>query len=63
MVGVFLALSAYQANPGKAVGIDGALLALTRQPYGIWLLYAVALGLIAFGIYSLTGAIWFRLKR
>jgi hypothetical protein len=63
MTGVFLALAAYQANPGKAVGIDGALLALARQPYGTWLLGIVAIGLIAFGIYSITGAVWFRLRR
>lgn len=63
MTGVFLALAAYQANPGKAQGIDGALLALARQPYGAWLLGVVAVGLIAFGIYSMTGAAWFRLRR
>ena len=63
MTGVFLALAAYQANPGKAQGIDGALLALARQPYGAWLLGIVAIGLIAFGIYSMTGAAWFRLRR
>lgn len=63
MTGVFLALAAYQANPEKAQGIDGALLALARQPYGFLLLGVVAVGLIAFGIYSLTGAAWFRLRR
>jgi hypothetical protein len=63
LTGVFLAISAYQANPGKAVGMDGALMALARQPYGFWLLSVVAVGLIAFGVYSITGAAWFRLRR
>lgn len=63
LTGVFVALSAYQANPKKAVGIDGALLALVRQPYGPWLLGIVAVGLMAFGVYSITGAAWFRMRR
>jgi hypothetical protein len=63
LTGVFITLSAYQANPGKAQGMDGALMALARQPYGFWLLSVVAVGLIAFGVYSITGAAWFRLRR
>jgi hypothetical protein len=34
-----------------------------RQPYGTFLLGFVALGLMAFGIYSMLSAVWFRLKR
>jgi hypothetical protein len=63
LTGVFLTQAAYQFNPEKAKGIDGVLLALVRQPYGPWLLGLVAVGLIAFGIYSITGAAWFRFKR
>ena len=63
LTGVFLALAAYHFNPQQARGIDGALLALARQPYGPWLLGFVGLGLIAFGVYSINGAAWFRLKR
>ena len=61
--GIFLALAAYNFNPAQAQGINGALLTLVHQPYGPWLLGVVAAGLIAFGIYSLTGAAWFRLRR
>lgn len=63
LTGVFLALAAYRFDPEKARGIDGALLALVQQPYGPWLLGLVGLGLIAFGVYSINGAAWFRLRR
>ena len=63
LVGFFITLAAWEANASHAAGIDGALDYLERQPYGIWLLAIVALGLIAFGLYSFMSAAWFRLKR
>jgi hypothetical protein len=63
VVGSLISLAAYQANPGQPVGMDTALATLLHQPYGVWLLGIVALGLIAFGCYSLLSALWFRLKR
>jgi hypothetical protein len=63
LVGFFITLAAVQANPGHARGFDGALDYLAKQPYGIWMLGFVAMGLIAFGVYSLMSAAWFRLKR
>ena len=63
LVGVFLVLAAYKADPGNARGFDGALDFLARQPYGIWLLAIIALGLIAFGLYAFMSAAWFRLKK
>ena len=63
IVGFFFFLAAYTASPGRAQGIDGALDYLAKQPYGLWLMGIVAVGLIAFGIYSLMTAAWFRLKR
>ena len=63
LVGFFVFLAAYRANPGSARGFDGALDYLAKQPYGIYLLAVVALGLIAFGVYSFMSAAWFRLKR
>ena len=62
LVGFFLGLAAYYANPGQAQGFSGALRFLARQPYGLWLLGVIAAGLIAFGIYALMSAAWFRLK-
>jgi hypothetical protein len=63
IVGFFFCLAAYYASPGRAQGIDGALNYLEKQPYGLWLMGIVAIGLIAFGIYSLMTAAWFRFKR
>ena len=63
VVGILISLAAYQANPSQPIGMDAALAALLHQPYGIWLLGVIAVGLMAFGFYSLLSAAWFRLKR
>ena len=63
IIGFFLALAGYYANPGNARGFDGAMKFLEKQPYGIYLLGIVASGLVAFGIYSWMSAAWFKLKR
>jgi Domain of Unknown Function (DUF1206) len=63
LVGVFLFLAAYNNDASRAQGIDGVLSALLRQPAGPWLLGVVALGLIAFGLYSVMSGIWLRLKK
>jgi len=62
LVGFLISLAAYQANPGQPIGMDTALATLLHQPYGIWLLGIVAVGLIAFGFYSMLSALWFRLR-
>ncbi|MEO8391616.1 MAG: DUF1206 domain-containing protein [Chloroflexota bacterium] len=63
MIGLFLFLAAYHHDASQAKGIDGVLAALLQQPYGPWLLGIVALGLIAFGIYSGISGILLRFKR
>jgi hypothetical protein len=63
LIGLFLFLAAYHHDPSRAQGIDGVLTSLLQQPYGIWLLGIVALGLIAFGVYSALSGVWLRLKR
>jgi hypothetical protein len=63
LVGIFLLVAGYHANPSQAQGFDGALMALLHEPYGVWIMGVVALGLSALGIYSLFIAMWFRLKR
>ena len=42
----------YKAN--EAIGLGGALAKLHGQPFGPWLLGAVAAGLIAFGLFSIS---------
>jgi Domain of Unknown Function (DUF1206) len=51
--GWFLIQAAWRFDPGEARGLAGALETLARQPAGAWLLGLVALGLIAFGAYSI----------
>jgi hypothetical protein len=53
---------ALHANPHHGYGMDGALLALVRQPFGRMLLAAAGLGLIAFGVFSAMCARWMRTR-
>ena len=52
VIGVFLVLAAYRANPREVRGVGEALATLQRQPYGPFLLGGVALGLVAYGLYQ-----------
>jgi hypothetical protein len=54
IIGYFLMQSAWTYNPSKAKGLGGALSELARTPAGPILLWIVALGLIAFGIYGIA---------
>ncbi len=56
MIGLFLIVAALRTNAGEARGLDGVLATLAQQPFGPWLLGAVATGLIAFGLYLLVEA-------
>ncbi len=61
IIGGFFIVAAVQFSSGKAKGLEGALEALRQQPYGTWLLGIVALGLFAFGIYSMVEAVYRRI--
>jgi len=63
IIGIFLIVAAFQHNAKQAVGLDGALQELARQPFGPFLLGIVALGLIAYGLYSFVEARYRRLGR
>jgi hypothetical protein len=52
VIGVFLVVAAVTYDPARAQGLDGALRKLATTPLGPWLLIAVALGLVIFGVYS-----------
>jgi len=58
IVGVLLVVAAVTFDPKKAQGLDGALRRIARTPLGPWLLVAIAVGLVTFGIYSLCEARW-----
>jgi hypothetical protein len=56
IVGLFLIIAAVQHNPKEAKGLDSALVELLKQPFGPWLVGLVALGLLAYGLYSFVEA-------
>ncbi len=56
VVGTFLIRAALEYDPQEARGLGGALQTLAQQPFGSWLLGAVALGLVAYGLFMLSVA-------
>jgi Domain of Unknown Function (DUF1206) len=56
IVGIFFVVAANHHDPQAAKGLGGALNELERQPYGAWLLAVVAIGLLAYGLFSFTQA-------
>jgi hypothetical protein len=56
VVGSFLVRAALEHDPQEARGLGGALQTLAQQPFGAWLLGAVALGLVAYGLFMLSVA-------
>lgn len=56
IMGIFLVLAAWHHNPNEARGLSGALSALGEQPFGALILWLIAVGLMAYGIYQLIEA-------
>jgi hypothetical protein len=56
VAGTFLIRAALEYDPQEARGLGGALKTLAHQPLGPWLLGAVALGLVAYGLFMLSVA-------
>lgn len=61
IIGYFLLRTALSFDPHEAVGVDGALARVHREPAGTLLLALVAAGLLVFAVYSLFEARWRRL--
>jgi hypothetical protein len=59
IIGFFLIVAALQLNPAKAKGLDSALTELLH-PFGPVLLGVVALGLIAYSVFSFVEACYRR---
>lgn len=62
LMGGFVVKAALEFDPSQARGVGGALRSLESQPYGSWLLAAVALGLAAYGVYELVRARYRRIR-
>lgn len=56
LIGVFLDLAAWQQDASEAKGLAGVLSSLQDRPFGIWLLAIMAVGLLAFSLYSFIEA-------
>ena len=56
LIGILVVVAAVTHHPEESGGLDGALQTLREQPYGKWLLTAVALGLVAYGVYCFAWA-------
>lgn len=56
VAGAFVALAAWQSDPEQTRGLGGSLETLVRQPYGPYLLGAIAVGLVLYGFFMLVVA-------
>jgi hypothetical protein len=56
VLGVLFVVATVQSNPEESTGLDGALKSLQEQPFGAWILGAVALGLICYGVFMVVRA-------
>lgn len=62
IVGVFLVVAAATFDANKTQGLDGALRKIAATLLGPWLLVAVALGLVTFGVYSCCEVRWRKVR-
>jgi hypothetical protein len=60
LFGVYLLAAGVTSNPAQAKGVDQTLRALVQHPFGALAIYAIALGLLTFGVFSFFDA---RLRR
>lgn len=56
-------VAAWQVDPDQARGLSGALQTLQEQSYGWILLGVMAVGLIAFGLYSLIESVYRKVQQ
>lgn len=59
-VGVLLCVAALTFHPERANGLDSALKTLREQPYGVFLLIAVGLGIACHGVFCFVDARYHR---
>ncbi|WP_435972580.1 DUF1206 domain-containing protein [Streptomyces sp. Qhu_M48] len=57
-VGFFGLKASIQADPDEAKGMDDAIRSFAQTPAGPWLLLAVAVGLVLFGVFSFGQSKW-----
>lgn len=60
-VGLLILIATMAHDPSQQGGLDAALKAFLKQPFGGWVLAGVGLGLVAYGIFSLLRSRYQRL--
>ncbi len=61
-IGAFFVQAAIRHNPARARGMEGALDALQGQPYGRYVMGAVAVGLVMYGLFQFVYARYRRIE-
>ncbi|ROP65271.1 DUF1206 domain-containing protein [Curtobacterium sp. ZW137] len=61
IVGVLIAVAAVRSDPDQATGLDGAFDALRSMPGGAFVLVAIGIGFLAFGVFSFVRAKYARI--
>lgn len=56
LAGLLIIIATITAHPEESTGLDGGLKALRDQPYGMYMLAAVGIGLICYGIFMMVRA-------
>ncbi|MBN9737744.1 DUF1206 domain-containing protein [Pseudonocardia sp. P1] len=60
VLGILVGVAALTFDPARANGLDSALKALREQPYGVFLLVAVGLGIACYGVFCFFDARYHR---
>lgn len=60
LIGVLIVIAAWRFDPKEAAGLDSALKSLAAQPFGPFLLAAVAIGLACYGVFCFFDARYHR---
>ncbi|MEV1291480.1 DUF1206 domain-containing protein [Pseudonocardia sp. NPDC049635] len=60
VLGILLGVAALTFDPQRANGLDSALKALREQPYGVFLLIAVGVGIACYGVFCFLDARYHR---
>ena len=61
IIGMFLVYAGYYVEEVEASGLGDLIRSIEVQPFGVWILIAIAAGLIAYGLFLLLVACYLRL--
>ncbi|AOT02655.1 DUF1206 domain-containing protein [Arthrobacter sp. U41] len=56
LVGLLVIIATIKVHPEESTGLDGGLKALRDQPFGLYILAAIGIGLICYGIFMMVRA-------